>query len=100
MTESNESILYEEEPIFNYDHYISGNIKTLYRKRLFAPILYLFFILLLFLNLPISSVVFPASLENPTDIKHQYQTDNPYVTTTLSNLKFTGYIRKRFGRTN
>lgn len=100
MTESNESILYEEEPVFNYDHYISGNIKTLYRKRLFAPILYLFFILLLFLNLPISSVVFPASLENPTDIKHQYQTDNPYVTTTLSNLKFTGYIRKRFGRTN
>ncbi len=48
----------------NYEHYISRNIKSLYRKRLIPPILYLIFSISLFWILPIGSVLFPAELSD------------------------------------
>ena len=48
----------------NYDHYISRNIKGLYRRRLFGPLLYLIFIIAVFIVLPVTSVVFPTKIIN------------------------------------
>lgn len=83
----------------NYEHYISRNIKSLYRKRLLAPILYLIFAATLVILLPIASVVFPSKLRHISDLKDLYTNKDVYVSASLSNLKFTGYTKTRFNRT-
>ena len=83
----------------NYEHYISRNIKSLYRKRLIAPILYLIFTAVLFCTMPVASVLFPAELSDISDMKAFHNQKNVLVSATLNNLKFTGYTRMRHSRT-
>lgn len=81
------------------ENYISRNIKSLYKRRLIAPILYLLFAGILWTILPIQPIVFPATLTSVYDMKNYYEQDKVFVTIELENLKFTGYTKTRFGRT-
>ncbi len=83
----------------NYEHYISRNIKNLYRKRLIPPILYLIFTTVLFGILPVASVLFPAKLSNISDMETLHDEKNVFVSASLKDLKFTGYTRMRHSRT-
>lgn len=80
----------------NYDHYITKNIKALYKRRLFAPIIYFFLLVLLWQIFSLTKVLFPAVLDNETDIKSVYENNISNIHTTLNDLKFTGYTRNNF----
>lgn len=82
----------------NYDHYISKNIKALYRRRIAAPLLYLVFAAMIFGALPVASAAFPAKLAQISDMGQMRGKNDVYVSASLSNLKFTGYTKKTFGR--
>lgn len=83
----------------NYEHYISKNIKTLYRKRLMGPLLYLIFAALVWGALPVASAAFPAKLARISDMAKLHAEKNVYVSASLSGLKFTGYTKTRFNST-
>lgn len=84
----------------NYDHYISKNIKAFYKRRLAAPILYLIVLLLAWHFFSLSSVFSPDILSEDTSLETAFRNDEQYVSTTLSDLKFTGYTQSLFGHTN
>lgn len=81
----------------NYEHYITKNIKESYKRRLTAPILYLFFLVVLWLLLSLWSPLFPETLSDSDTLESAYRADITYVQMTLSDLKFTGYTRNVFG---
>ncbi len=83
----------------NYEHYISRNIKSLYRRRLIGPFLYLIFAAILWIMLPITSVIFPAELFKISDMGGLYNQKEVFVSASLNDLKFTGYTKTRFNRT-
>lgn len=83
----------------NYEHYISKNIQSLYKRRLVPPILYLALMIVLWIMLPITSVLFPTKLSHISDMSHLYAEDDIFVSSTLQDLKFTGYTKTRHGRT-
>ncbi|MCI9417464.1 MAG: hypothetical protein HFI82_08660 [Eubacterium sp.] len=83
----------------NYEHYISKNIKSLYCRRLFGPIIYLIFSAVLWGVLPIASVVFPSKLAAVSDMGDMYGRKDVFVSATLDHLSFTGYTATRFNRT-
>ena len=83
----------------NYEHYISRNIKSLYRRRLIAPILYLLVALVLWITLPVLAVVFPTELSSIFDLNSLYRKKDVYVSSTLEDLKFTGYTKTQFNQT-
>lgn len=83
----------------NYEHYISRNIKSLYTKRLIAPVCYLLLAVFLWTALPVSSVVSPKRLTNLSQMTSFYQKKDVFVSADLTDLKFTGYTKEKFGRT-
>ena len=83
----------------NYDHYISRNIKSLYRRRLFGPLLYLIFIIAVFIVLPVTSVVFPTELFRISDMGELHSEKDVFISASLHDLHFTGYTKTRFNRT-
>ncbi len=83
----------------NYEHYISRNIKLLYRKRLLAPILYLIFTAVFAAAFPIASVLFPTELSDVSGLEAMYRANDVFVSVSLDDLKFTGYTKMRFQRT-
>lgn len=83
----------------NYEHYISRTIQSVYRRRLIPPILFLLFIGLLWVIIPIHTVIFPETLTSLSDMRDYYTSDELYVTATVKNLKFTGYTKSNFGQT-
>ena len=74
----------------NYEHYITRSIKSLYRRRLLAPVIYLIFITFLWIFLPVFSILFPVSMEDISSMQKLYGKKEYYVTTELENLNFTG----------
>lgn len=82
----------------NFDHYISKNIKSIYKRKLFSPIIYLIILTALLLYFPVSSIVFPPELSSSDSLSTAYS-DQPYVRTILNDLKFTGYTRTSLGQT-
>ena len=83
----------------DYTHYISKQIKKLYRKRLIAPFFFLLFAILLLQVFPILSIVSPSKLTGLSDMSQFYGKNDVYLSASLSSLKFTGYTKTRFGRT-
>ncbi len=83
----------------NYEHYITKNMKAFYQRRLFAPILYLLFLLILWFGLSLSAPLFPASLPSSATLEDARRSGTRYVTAALTDLKFTGYTQQYFGRT-
>ena len=56
----------------NYEHYITRSIKSLYRRRLLAPVIYLIFITFLWIFLPVFSILFPVSMEDISSMQKLY----------------------------
>lgn len=82
----------------NYDHHIAKHIKSVYRKRLLSPIIYLVILLILWLVLPLQHLLFPQKITSVSDLsKYQRQRDS-YVQTTLTDLYFTGYTNTLLGQ--
>ena len=48
-----------------FEHYITKNIKSFYKRRLLTPILYLIFLLVLWFVLSLSAPLFPDTLDAP-----------------------------------
>ena len=46
----------------NYDHYITKNIKALYKRRLFSPIVYLIIVIVLWHVFSLTDLLFPVQL--------------------------------------
>lgn len=84
----------------NYDHYISKNIKAFYKRRLAAPIIYLIVLILAWHFFSLSAVFSPDILPEDTSLETAFRSGEQYVSTTLSDLKFTGYTQSIFGHTN
>ena len=84
----------------NYDHYISKNIKAFYKRRLAAPIIYLIVLILAWHFFSLSSVFSPDILPADTSLETAFRNGEQYVSSTLSDLKFTGYTQSLFGHTN
>lgn len=81
------------------DHYITRNIKSLYKRKLLAPILYLLLLLALWFYLPVDSILFPTTVNDSDSLETLYKNNDQYILTSLSDLKFTGYTKTAFGRT-
>ena len=77
----------------NYDHYISKNIKAYYTRKLFSPAIYLILLLLFWNIFSLSDLLFPTTLTSKDTLVGAHQNDVKYVTTTLTDLHFTGYTR-------
>ncbi|MBR1391922.1 MAG: hypothetical protein IJ567_10900 [Lachnospiraceae bacterium] len=83
----------------NFEHYISNSLKSMYRRKLFSPAIYLLILVALWFLFPISSILFPAEVSEKTALEELYRTDRHYVKTTLTDLKFTGYTQQILGQT-
>ncbi len=83
----------------NLDHYITRNIKSLYKRKLLAPILYLLLLFVLWLYLPVDSILFPTIINDSDSLEKLHKDKDQYIQASLSNLKFTGYTKTSFGRT-
>ena len=86
--------------IDNFKHYITRNIRTFYKRRLFSPIIYLLILLILWLVFPLGEMLSPLPLKNAAQIEGVYEAKKEYVTVSFKNLTFTGYTTSRFGSTN
>lgn len=83
-----------------FDHYISNSIKSLYKHKLFSPIIYLILLTILWVYFPVSSIVFPTVITPDDSLQELYQSNERYVKTTLTDLNFTGYTQEVFGQTH
>lgn len=84
----------------NLDHYITRNLKNVYKRKLWVPILYLLLLSVLWIYLPVDSILFPTKLSSLDSLSALYSYNDQYVQTTLTDLKFTGYTETSFGHTN
>ena len=77
------------------------NIKAFYKRRLAAPIIYLIVPWLLAWHFfSLSAVFSPDILPDDTSLETAFRGGKQYISTTLSDLKFTGYTQSIFGHTN
>lgn len=79
--------------IENYEHHITKSIRSLYKKRLSAPIIYLIFLIFIWFYFGVFSVLFPSRISNSDSLEILYKKHESYIHTTLENLYFTGYTR-------
>ena len=84
----------------NYDHYITKNIKALYKRRLFSPIVYLILVIILWHVFSLTDLLFPVRLTDDVPLESAYRNDAANMQTTLTDLKFTGYTRNNFAGTS
>lgn len=82
----------------NYEHYISKHIKSVYKKRLLSPILYLIILLVLWMVLPLQNLLFPPKLTSVSDLSKYQRQKNSYIQASLDNLYFTGYTNTFLGQ--
>ncbi len=80
----------------DYSHYISRNIKTYYKRRLFSPVIYLLLLLLVWNLFSLTDLFFPKTLTDADTVDSIYRQEK-YITATLEDLHFTGYTREMFG---
>lgn len=82
-----------------YEHYISQNIKEYYKRRLIAPSVYLALLLLVWNLFSLGDVFFPSHSTEGTTLDNLAKNNVQYVSTTLTDLHFTGYTRAFWGNT-
>lgn len=79
--------------IETYEHHITKSIRSLYKKRLKAPIIYLCFLIFIWFYFGVFSVLFPIKISDTDSLETLYKRHDSYVHTTLNDLYFTGYTR-------
>ncbi|MCR5273155.1 MAG: hypothetical protein K6E13_09245 [Lachnospiraceae bacterium] len=77
----------------NFENYISGSIITLYRRRMFAPIVFLLMLVILWVQYPISNMVLPTPITSSEKLSDMYRENDLFVITTITDLTFTGYTQ-------
>ena len=82
------------------NNYISRHIQRVYLRRLVSPVLYLAFLAILWLALPLYDILFPQALAASDDLTDYKDQHSSYVEATLSNLYFTGYTNTALGATS
>ena len=83
----------------NYEHYITRSIRSVYRRKLIAPFLYLSLLAALYFLFPISDLLFPQSLTDLGMAEKNYENGDVYVEASLNDLYFTGYTNTLLGST-
>ena len=81
----------------NFDHYISRNIIAFYKRKLFAPAIYLVLLLTAWYIFSLTELLFPVSLQNNDSLESMYHNEVEYVNAQLTDLHFTGYTRTFLG---
>ena len=79
--------------IETYGHHITKSIRSLYKKRLKAPIIYLIFLVFIWLYFGVFSVLFPLKISDTDSLEALYQEHDSYVHTALENLSGQSYNR-------
>ena len=77
----------------NYDPYITKNIKALYKRRLFSPLVYLLLLIILWNVFSLTDLLFPVQPDASATFKSLYDHDTTNIHVTITDLKFTGYTR-------
>lgn len=78
------------------ENLIVKKIRTVYAKRLVAPLIYIGILVLIWLLTPALSYVIPVHYDSVSTALKVESTKNRCVEVTLRELKFTGYIQTRF----
>ncbi len=77
------------------EHLITRSIKTYYKNRLFAPIIFLVGLLIISIIFPVGHMLFPRTYtEEGTSLYELYNHNETYARFNLKNLYFTGYTSK------
>uniref|UniRef100_UPI004055E450 DUF6709 family protein n=1 Tax=Agathobacter sp. TaxID=2021311 RepID=UPI004055E450 len=84
----------------NFEHYISRNISTFYKRRLPVPIIFLIFLIALWFIFPLGNILSPETVHKNDNLETLYKNGHQYISTEFTNLTFTGYTTKRFGSTD
>lgn len=83
----------------NYEHYITRNIKSFYRRRLFSPIVYIVILIILWFIFPLHDMLSPTMIGDTNPFYAAYNSGDQYVRSKFTNLRFTGYTEEKFGST-
>ena len=76
----------------NMDHLITKAIRSYFKNRLYAPIIYLVFLLALYILLPISQMMFPRTYDTENlSVQELYVDKEYYALFQFHDLHFTGY---------
>ncbi|WP_406544327.1 DUF6709 family protein [Pseudobutyrivibrio sp.] len=82
------------------EHLITRSIKTYYKNRLYAPIIFLIVILALAIFFPVGHMIAPRTYdEEDISLYQLYNKKELYGKFNLKNLYFTGYTNKWLDRT-
>ncbi len=82
------------------EHLITRSIKTYYKNRLFAPILFLVILIALSIIFPVGHMLVPKTYdEEQISLYEMYNSKETYAKFNLKNLYFTGYTSKWLDRT-
>ena len=76
------------------EHLITRSIRTYYKNRLIAPIIYLCFMVVIAVIYPVMNLIAPSDYsEDGINLSRMHQEDERFGTFKLYNLYFTGYIK-------
>ena len=82
------------------EHLITRSIKTYYKNRLYAPILFFVVLIVLSIIFPIGHMIAPKTYdEESISLYEMYNSKEQYAKFNLKNLYFTGYTSKWLDRT-
>ncbi|MEG0806282.1 MAG: DUF6709 family protein [Lachnospiraceae bacterium] len=81
------------------NQHITQSIKSTYKKRMIAPLLYLVVLFVLFFLLPIKDLILPQKMSPQDSLSQMYRQRDVYVNMHAHTLYFTGYTSTRFGQT-
>lgn len=84
----------------NLEHLITRSLKAYYKNRLYAPIIYLIFLMIISVIFPVKEMLFPKHY-NQSDIvlTDMFENKEMYAEFQLQELYFTGYTSKWFDNT-
>ena len=77
----------------NYDHYITKNIKALYKRRLFSPIVYLIIVIVLWHVFSLTDLLFPMTIKS---VSPRFCTSSPGYFSWIHAIIFKMEITYRF----
>ncbi len=77
------------------EHLITRSIRTYYKNRLYAPIIFIIILLAISFFLPVGHLLLPKYyLEDEIHLHKMYNSGETFAKFHLSNLNFTGYTKK------
>lgn len=79
------------------DHLITKKIRSTYGRRIFSPIVYCIFLIIIWFYTPMRTLIHPLVISDQARIAELAGEGKRYISTTLHDLNFTGYTQSRFG---